>query len=1083
MANRSTCLNYGMIEDAYPLSHLQAGMYFHSVYGEETAVYHDIFGLHIRGPFNKEALQLAAKEIVERHPVLRTSFDFDRFSEPLQLVHKQVPINVQVEDLRTLSPSEQETAMAVWSEHERRSRFDIAQPPLFRLQIHRTNDEEFVLTLTFHHSILDGWSVAVLVSEMLQHYLALMGKPVPLLAEPPAIRFSRLIELERNAIVDLKTQKFWKEYLQGHTVNELPRLPISRPQEEIRYAGGHYVSLEAQLSELVRDLAYRCGVPIKTVLLAAHVRVMAMLNSESDVVTGLVVNTRPEEAGADRVLGLFLNTLPVRLQADGGTWEELIRLCYRAEQDIMPFRYYPLAEIQKVCGNRSLFETAFNFAHFHVYETLRDCGSLEVMGGSSYEATNFTLLSSFDLDTRSSHLGLRLIYDEEQLSYLQVELIGNYYLAALRRMTQDPLARYRAESLLTLEERRCALHGWNATEREYSRERCIQELIAEQAKRTPGAIAVKYEGEEVTYEELNRRTNQLAGYLRRYGVGPDERVGICMDRSVEMVVGLLGILKAGGAYVPLEPGYPQERLGQMVRDAGLRVVVTRGDLVSKLPECGVPVVSIDREWERIREESEEGVESGVGGENLAYVMYTSGSTGEPKGVMIRQAGVVNRLEWMQREYGLESGDRVLQKTPFSFDVSVWEFFWPLMVGARLVVVRPEGHKDPGYLREVMAREEITTVHFVPSMLQAYLGASEGGGWGSVKRVVCSGEALTRELVEEFYERGGQGLHNLYGPTEASIDVSYWACERDGGKGSSVPIGRPIANTQMYVLDEEMEPVAVGVKGEIYIGGAGLARGYVNRGDLTGERFVPNPYSKEGGERLYRTGDVGRYLRGGEIEYVGRKDGQVKVRGYRIELGEIEAVVGEHEGVREAVVEVREDRAGEKRLVAYYTCTSENAVDAEQLRTHLAATLPDYMVPAAYVRLEAMPLTANGKLDRKAFPAPEADAYVVRGYEAPQGEIETKLAEIWADVLKVERVGRKDNFFELGGHSLLAVKLIERMRGQGLAADVHALFATSTLAELASAVGSEGRVVEVPPNRIPEPEQRRSHASKSVELRV
>ncbi|HYR12181.1 MAG TPA: amino acid adenylation domain-containing protein, partial [Longimicrobium sp.] len=530
------------------------------------------------------------------------------------------------------------------------------------------------------------------------------------------------------------------------------------------------------------------------------------------------------------------------------------------------------------------------------------------------------------------------------------------------------------------------------------------------------------------------------------------------------VVSLLAVLKAGGAYVPLDPGLPAERLAYMLEDSGVAVLLTQARLRGILPACDVPVLDVDAAWDLVAGESAENPAPVVTPSNVAYVIYTSGSTGRPKGVMNQHRGVVNRLVWMQAQFGIGADDVVLQKTPFSFDVSVWEFFWPLQQGARLVMARPDGHRDPLYLQEVIERRGVTTLHFVPSMLQPFVEAVEAGRCASLRNVVCSGEALPPALVRRFYDRfaGPVVLTNLYGPTEAAVDVSCWTCPRDEA-ADMVPIGRPVWNTQLYVLDASLNPVPVGVPGELYIGGVQVARGYQGRAAMTAERFVPDPFSVRGGARLYRTGDRARWRADGAIEYLGRLDFQVKVRGFRIELGEIEAALRQAPGVRDSTVEVREDQTGDRRLVAYVVGDAE----AEVLRERLRQSLPEYMVPSAFVFLDALPLTPNGKLDRKALPAPEGDAYARRSYEAPLGEIEAALAEIWAEVLGVERVGRWDHFFELGGHSLLAIKLIGRMRRVGLYMEVRALFTTPVLAELALAVGGASLEVEVPANRIPE----------------
>jgi amino acid adenylation domain-containing protein len=622
-------------------------------------------------------------------------------------------------------------------------------------------------------------------------------------------------------------------------------------------------------------------------------------------------------------------------------------------------------------------------------------------------------------------------------------------------LEQEPSRSLRTLEVMPENERQQVLYEWNATETEYPRERCVHELIEEQVEKIPEAVAVVFEDEVLSYGDLNRRANQLAHYLRGLGVGPDVRVGICLERGLEMMVGLLGVLKAGGAYVPLDPAYPQERLQYMLADSAPAVLLTQAGLQELFSGVGqgLPVVDLDFSappWRDQPATNPDHVWVGLKPDHSAYVIYTSGSTGQPKGVMNTHKGILNRLQWMQEAYDLTPDDKVIQKTPFSFDVSVWEFFWPLMNGATLVLARPEGHKDPTYLIDVINSQQVTTLHFVPSMLQIFLEEEGSESCRSIKRVICSGEALPLALQQHFFSSSKAELHNLYGPTEASVDVTFWRCA-PAKELETVPIGRPIANMQIFLLDQHMMTVPIGVAGELHIGGVGLARGYLGRAELTAQQFVSNPFAKEHGARMYRTGDLARWLADGTVEFLGRVDHQVKVRGYRIELGEIEARLVEHEAVREAVVMAREESAGDKRLVAYYTSVS-GAIGTEELRRHLSALLPEYMVPAAYVHLEQLPLTPNGKLDRKALPAPDGEAYAVRGYEEPVGEIETAIASIWMELLKLERVGRYDNFFELGGHSLLAVRLISRLR-KNLKIEVMMadLFAHPSLAALAERI--------------------------------
>ncbi|MGB9178315.1 MAG: amino acid adenylation domain-containing protein [Pyrinomonadaceae bacterium] len=545
-------------------------------------------------------------------------------------------------------------------------------------------------------------------------------------------------------------------------------------------------------------------------------------------------------------------------------------------------------------------------------------------------------------------------------------------------------------------------------------------------ERTPETCAVSFEGEHLTYRQLNARANQLAHHLQSLGVGPEVRVGVLMERSIEMVVSLLGVLKAGGAYVPLDPEYPAQRLAFMMADAGAPVLLTQQRLAHGLPPQAARVLCIDADWEVIATCSEQRIRSTVTAENAAYVIYTSGSTGQPKGAINTHQGICNRLLWMQEAYQLTDADSVLQKTPFSFDVSVWEFFWPLMTGARLVVARPGGHQDGDYLVQLIQQQDITVMHFVPAMLQVFLEQEGLEACSSLRAVMCSGEALTFELQERFFTRLSAELHNLYGPTEAAVDVTFWACNR-GSERRIVPIGRPIANTQIYILDKHMQPVPAGVAGELHIGGVGLARGYLHRAEMTAEKFVPHPFSASSGARLYKTGDLARYLADGNIEFLGRIDQQVKVRGFRIELSEVETVLAEHDAVREVVVIARNDGGVDQRLVAYIVPVQEQQPTVSELRGFLKEKLPEYMVPSIFTFLERLPLTPSGKIDRRALPRtdglrPELEA----AYVPPQTEAQRSIATIWQAVLRIEQVGVHDNFFDLGGHSLLVAEVRSKL---------------------------------------------------------
>lgn len=594
---------------------------------------------------------------------------------------------------------------------------------------------------------------------------------------------------------------------------------------------------------------------------------------------------------------------------------------------------------------------------------------------------------------------------------------------------------------------------WNNTRREYGSDLYIHQLFDLQAAQTPGAIAVVFERSYLTYEELRAQSDHLAQYLRRLGIGPDVLVGICLERSLELIVALLAILKAGGAYVPLDSSYPKERLAFMLLDSGVSVLITQRRLLTELPEHQARVLCLDdRDW--VAKESSMELSTKVAPENLAYVIYTSGSTGKPKGAMNTHLGICNRLLWMQEQYQLRENDRVLQKTPVSFDVSVWELFWPLLNGAKLVMAKPGGHQDGAYLVDVIRDQEITVMHFVPSMLQIFLDVSGVEKCSSLRQVICSGEALSFKLIQRFFSRLHAKLDNLYGPTEAAVDVTYWPC-RLNNDVHTVPIGRPVANTQTHILDSSLEPVSIGEIGELYLAGVQLARGYFNRPDLTAERFVPNPLGLEPGSRMYNTGDLARYLPDGNIEFLGRADHQVKIRGNRIELGEIEAVLNQHPVLQETVVVAREDKTGNKRLLAYIVAKKGHKPSLKELRDFVQKTLPDYMIPSSFTFLESVPVNPNGKADRAALPAPDQSRpQLEQPYVAPRTELERYLCDLWREILSLDQVGIHDRFFELGGDSIQAALFINTLREKlGEFLYIVTIFESPTVAAFASFLSS------------------------------
>ncbi len=1047
------------VQDIYPLAPLQEGILFHHLLKTEGDLYQlvTLYGFDTRAGL--DAYLVALQAVIDRHDILRTSVIWEGLREPVQVVWREA--RVEVEEV-VLDPADGDAGTQLYRRFDPgHHRMDVRRAPLMRAYAARDEARDrWVLLYHQHHLIGDHVTKEVLEGEVRAH---LHGRADAL---PAPLPFRNYVAQARLGVSRAEHEVFFRELLGDVEEPTAPfgLLDVWGDGSGIAEAA---LMLDEPLAAGLRARARELGVSAASLWHVAIAQVLALVSGRDDVVFGTVLFGRMQGAeGSDRVLGPHINTLPVRVRVAVEGVGASVRGTHRQLTELLRHEHASLALAQRcsrVEAPAPLFTALLNYRH-SAGVTSR---TAEVWEGIRGNWTNYpvTLL----VDDLGRGFGLKAqvpasVGPERVCAMVHRALAG--LVEALERAPERPVGRL---DVLPEGERRRVLEEWNATEAEFPRGACLHELFEAQVERTPDAVALVFEGEALSYADLNARANRLAHHLRALGVGPEVRVGLCVERSLELMIGLLGVLKAGGAYVALDPEYPPERLRYMLVDSEPAVLLTRGAPAGRFGGLPVPVVSLDGDagaW--ADRPSSNPPRAGLTPAHLAYVIYTSGSTGHPKGVLVEHRSIVNALWWMQEAWPLRGDDVVLQKTPYSFDASLRELVPPLLAGARLVVARPGGHRDPSYLLETIRREGVTTLHFVPTMLRVLVQEGDLGRCTTLRRVVCGGEALPRELARRFQAQvPGARLYNVYGPTEAAVDVTAWSCAGEAGAGEgTIPIGRPMANTRLYVLDRGGEPVPAGVVGELYIGGVQVARGYRNRAEHTAERFVPDGFGGEGGGRLYRTGDLGRWVGEGAIEFVGRGDAQVKVRGFRIELGEIESRLGEHRGIREAVVVAREEAGGERRLVAY--CVGGEVPEAEVLRAFLSERLPEHMVPAAYVRLEALPRTPSGKVDRRALPAPEGDAYARGGYEAPEGEVEQALAEIWAEVLKVERVGRWDNFTELGGHSLKAVMLIGRMRRRGLHAEISALFTTPTLADLAAAVGRKSFEVAVPPNRIPTP---------------
>ena len=822
---------------------------------------------------------------------------------------------------------------------------------------------------------------------------------------------------------------YWQKNLGGLPVLKLP-LDYTRPPVQSYMRDREAIEFDEKFYLELNQFCERENITLFKTLLAAFTIILSRYTGDEDILVGSFSadSLRLKENGNKE---RFTNPIGLRtdLAGDPSAKELLVRIAKTVEgaRKHRDYSFEKLTEFFNRDGELtelSIFQVMFVLTGvpFCVSSTqISDENLADVQ--EHIVQTDLMIVASANED----RLKLECEYNTDLFEPASVTRILEHFQILLPSLVADYDRPISTLPLLTEHQRHNLLVEWNDTQADYPADLCLHQLFEAQVKRSPNATALIFEDERLTYHELNLRANQLAHHLCKLGIGPDTLVGIFMERSVEMIVGLYGTLKAGGAYVPLDPDYPPDRLSFMAQEAKMPVLLTQERLVTKLPENSAHVICMDSHWASIATESTDNPAVKASVENLAYVIYTSGSTGRPKGVMNAHVGICNRLHWMQDAYQLTADDCVLQKTPFSFDVSVWEFFWPLLFGARLVVAQPRGHKDNAYLAHIIADEKVTTLHFVPSMLQMFLEEKDITKCECLKRVICSGEALPYELQERFFERLNVELHNLYGPTEAAVDVTFWACQRYS-EYQRVPIGRPVSNTQIYLLDAHLQPVPIGALGELHIGGVQVARGYLNQPELTKEKFIDDPFRKGQGARLYKTGDLARYLPDGNIEFVGRIDHQVKIRGFRIEIGEIETVLAQHPDVRETVILLREDLPGDQRLVAYLVPTHQQILTISELHRFLREKLPEYMVPAAFVILEAMPLTSNGKVDRRALPAPESQRPELEtDYIVPQSEAERLIATTWEEVLQLEKVGIHDNFFDLGGHSLLLVRVRAKLQ--------------------------------------------------------
>lgn len=1048
------------------VSFAQQRLWFLDQLEENRALYNVPRACRLSGVLDVEALQRALNEIVSRHEPFRTSFE-SVDGELRQVISDNAEIGLGQTNLSDLPNDEREARARQLIRDEAGRSFDLARGPVIRAHLLQLSDDEHILLLTTHHIVSDAWSAGILFRELSELYNAFANaQPSPL--APLSIQYADFAEWQRHWLQgdELERQlSYWRQKLDG--VTGVLELPTDRPRTAGQSSpGAHkFLTLSKSVSDGLAELSKREGATQFMTLLAAFQILLWRYSNQDDIVVGSPIAGRNHEEIED-LIGFFVNTLVLRTDLSGDpAFRELLgrvkdtALAAYAHQDL-PFEKL----VEELQPERNLHRNPLFQVMFQFHNALP--APLELSGLTVNKVDTFTETAKFELMLvayeKDDALQCVIEYNTGLFTGATIERMLQHYATLLESIVANPDARIASLSLMSEAEQRRVLVEWNNTHAAFPGNKCIHQIFQERAAKTPDDVAIVFGEERVTYRELNARANRLAHYLRERGVGPEVRVAICVERSVEMIVALFGILKAGGAYVPLEPKYPAERISFILEDCQARLLLTQQHLRDSLPSSATEIVYLDSDAAAIVRESAEDPATIVSAENSAHVIYTSGSTGLPKGVVSAHRASINRFAWMWATYPFAAGEVCCQKTSLSFVDSIWEIFGPLLQGVPLVMIPDDVVKDPPRFLAALAANKVTRLVLVPSLLRVMLetGPDLTHMLGNLRYCVCSGETLPVELATMFTEQlPSTMLINLYGSSEVAADVTCSEVH-DTDELTNIPIGRPIANTDVYILDPNFQPVPAGVPGEICIGGEGLARGYLNRPQLTAEKFVPHPFSDEAGARLFRTGDIGRYLHDGNVEYRGRRDHQVKIRGFRIELGEIEAQLTDHPQVNQAIVIASDNERGEKHLVAYVSVAGESPSNND-LRAHLGRKLPEHMIPSAFVFLESFPLTASGKINRLALPKPDRAQLATREeFVAPRNPTEETLAGIWSNVLKLSDVGVFDDFFALGGHSLLLVRVTAQIRDWfQIDVPLRSLFEAPTLGALAELVDATRRTAE------------------------
>lgn len=1053
------------VEDAFPLNLLQEGMIFHRDFAAKSAVYHAIASVRLKAPLDLELIRRVIRELVERHPMLRTSFDQITFSTPLQLVHSEFRDPLSYEDLTGMTPVEQDARVESWVESEKQRGFELDEHPLIRFMVQKLDEESFQFTYGFHHEIVDGWSEALMVTEIFGHYFSTVFDE-PMTPQPPTSSMRDAVALELQALERKENYEFWARYLEDATLMRLPRWN-SAPQADkgARDIVRIPAAVSVELSDALKRLAGDMAVPLKSVLLAAHMAVMNLYHGQHDTLTYTVTNGRPESADGSTAIGLFVNSLALRVNLSGGSWRDLIAATLDSERQSLPYRRLPMAELKRHQGNEPLAETLFFFTDYHVFRELERwrAKGVEHVASELYGESTFPFCAIFRLNRETGVLEIRLEYDGLQFPSELMDDVAAAYTRVLETIVADPGTRYDQRPLLSVEEYRRLVVEWNDTGPALQTVERAHDLVRRWAGETPDAIAVADGRAALTYAALDRMSSVVAADLVAQGVGRERTVALLAECSVEAIVCLLGILKSGAVYLPIDPGFPDARIAVILADATPVVVLAEAEhaervarLVDAMPvepngNRRPPAIrTIDPSLRRLHGRGIAGTAEAAP-DNAAYVIYTSGSTGAPKGVVITHRALVNSTMARASVYE-EAPQRYLLLSSLVFDSSIVGLFWPLATGGTLVVPSVGIQLEPAAVVRYIEQQAVTHTLAVSSLLTTLLDQDEPERLRSLQVIIGAGEASSRELFEDHAAAlPGSRYYNEYGPTENTVWSTVWSGQPVPYR-PQLPIGRPIGGVDAYVLSAHGHPVPIGVPGELCLGGVGLARGYLGRPALTAASFLPNPFADEPGARLYRTGDLARYTPDGELEFLSRKDSQVKIRGFRVELGEIEGVLDSHPDVHRSVVVARDHSDGESALVSYVAAKLGTSPTPADLQRYVRDRLPKYMVPSSCVVLGSLPLSATGKVDRVALPAPEDTRSVEVELVQPRTETERLLTDIWRQALGRVELGIYDEFFDIGGESLRAMQVVTRTNKVfGLDLSVRSLFDAPTVAAFAETV--------------------------------